>query len=320
MSSRSRRAGLLAATVAALLAAAPARAADKLILLLDWYVNPDHAQLIVAKEKGFFADEGLDVELIAPSDPSDPPKLVAAGKADVAVTYQPQLVLQVEQGLPLRRFATLVATPLNCLAVLADGPVKTLADLKGKRIGYSVAGFEDTLLAVMLRKNGLDTKDVTLVNVNFSLVPSLLSGQVDAVIGAFRNVELVQMARQKRPGRAFPVEDEGIPLYDELILVAPADKLGDARLPRLVAALERATAYLHNHPEESWAAFAKAHPDLADDQTREMWNLTVPRFAHSPGALDTTRYARMARFMADQKLVKEARPTADYAVALQPPR
>ena len=104
-------------------------------VLLDWFINPDHAPLYVALEKGFFKERGLDVTFIAPSNPNDPPKLVAAGKADLAVSYQHQHHLQVAQGLPLVRVATLVATPLNCLVVTADGKIRSLADLKGKTIG-----------------------------------------------------------------------------------------------------------------------------------------------------------------------------------------
>ena len=119
--------------IAATLLSQPASAAEKMTVLLDWFVNPDHAPLIVAREKGYFAAAGLDVELIAPADPNDPPKLVAAGKADIAVSYQPQLHVQVEAGLPLVRIGTLVATPLNSLVVLKDGPIKTIGDLKGKK-------------------------------------------------------------------------------------------------------------------------------------------------------------------------------------------
>ena len=111
-------------------------------MLLDWFVNPDHAPLVIAKEAGYFERAGLDVDLIAPADPSAPPRLVAAGQADIAITYQPDLMLQVNEGLPLVRFGTLIETPLNCLIVLKDGPVKTLADLKGKKVGYSVASFQ----------------------------------------------------------------------------------------------------------------------------------------------------------------------------------
>jgi putative hydroxymethylpyrimidine transport system substrate-binding protein len=311
-----RTVGIALAGLVLLASIAPARAADRLTLLLDWYVNPDHAALVIAKERGFFVDEGLDVELVAPSDPNDPPKLVAAGKADVAVTYQPQLVLQVGQGLPLKRFATLVDTPLNSLLVTAEGPVRTVADLKGRKVGYSIAGFEDTLLTVMLKRAGLSPRDVTLVNVNFALVPALLSGQVDAVIGAYRNVELVQMAAQGRPGIAIPVEEAGVPAYDELILVARPDTLADPRLPRLVAAIERGTLYVLNHPDEAWEIFATANPTLADPVNRTSWDQTLRRLAASPGAIDAARYERLARFMADEGLIAQARPASDYAVAL----
>src|SRR5690606_30526718 len=129
-----------ACTAALLMAASPALAADKLTLMLDWFVNPDHAPIVLAEEKGFFADAGLEVEVVSPANPSDPPKLVAAGKVDLAVGYQPQLHLQVHEGLPLVRVGTLVGTPLNCLMVMSDGPIETIADLEGRRIGFSVAG------------------------------------------------------------------------------------------------------------------------------------------------------------------------------------
>ena len=175
------------------LTAVPLLAAEKMSILLDWFINPDHGPIIIAEEKGYFSDLGLDVEIIAPADPSAPPKLVAAGKGDLAISYQPQLHLHVHEGLPLIRVGTLVSTPLNCLLVLADGPVKTPADLKGKKVGFSVAGVEEAILSAVLKGYGIGLKDIELVNVNFSLSPALMSQQVEAVIGAFRNFELNQM-------------------------------------------------------------------------------------------------------------------------------
>ena len=155
--------------------------------------------------------------------------------------------MQVDQGLPLVRIATLIATPLNSLVVLDEGKIKSIKDLKGKTIGYSVGGFETALLKVMLEKEGLTLNDVKLVNVNFSLSPSLFTGQADAVIGAFRNFELNQMAIEKRPGRAFLVEEYGVPSYDELILVANHKNIGDPRLRKFVDAVEKGVQYLINH-------------------------------------------------------------------------
>ena len=117
--------------------------------------------------------------MIEPADPNDPPKLVAAGKLDLAISYQPQLHIQVDQGLPLVRVGTLVSVPLNSLVVLKDGPIKSIADLKGKKVGFSVGGFEEALLSGMLQKNNLKMSDVQLININFSLSPSLIAKKVD---------------------------------------------------------------------------------------------------------------------------------------------
>ena len=304
-------------TIVFCLGALPAHAADKLTVMLDWFVNPDHATLIIAQEKGYFADAGLEVEMIAPADPNDPPKLVAARKADLAISYQPQLHVQVDQGLPLRRIATLVATPLNSLVVLADGPIKSIADLKGRKVGFSVGGFEDALLAAMLHKVGLSLKDVTLINVNFSLSPALISGQVDAVIGAFRNFELNQMDIVNHPGRAFYVEEEGVPAYDELIVVAHTERLGDDKLRRFVGALEAAALFLVNHPIEGWALFIKSHGKLDDELNKRAFRDTLPRFALRPAALDHGRYIRMAQFLKDQGLIKKVGAIEDYAIELK---
>ena len=281
------------------------------------FVNPDHATLLIAQEKGYFAEAGLEVELIAPSDPNDPPKLVAAGKADLAISYQPQLHVQVDQGLPLRRIATLVSTPLNCLVVLADGPIKSIADLKGRKIGFSVGGFEDALLSAMLKKVGLSLNQVTLINVNFSLSPSLISGQVDAVIGAFRNFELNQMEIVNRPGRAFYVEEEGVPAYDELILVAHKSRLDDDRLRRFVGALEKSAQFVVNHQREGWLLFIKGRKNLDDELNRRAFRDTLPRFALRPAALDQGRYSRMAQFLKEQGLIKNVGRFSDYATELK---
>ena len=296
--------------------APPAAAAERLTLLLDWFVNPDHAPIIVADELGYFADAGLEVEIVAPADPNDPPKLVAAGQADVAISYQPQLHIQVDQGLPLARIGTLVATPLNSLVALADGPIREIADLEGRKIGFSVGGFEDALLGAMLGRHGVSLADVELVNVNFALSPALLSGQVDAVIGAFRNFELNQLELEGRPGRAFYPEEEGVPAYDELIFIAKTGALGAPRLPRFIDAIEAATLHILNHPDESFTLFVEGRPELDDKLNRRAWADTLPRFALRPAALDVARYARFAAFLEAQGLIGPPPPVDTYAVEL----
>ena len=292
----------------------PLQAQDKITLLLDWFVNPDHGPIIIAQEKGYFEKAGLKVEVIAPADPADPPKLVAAGKADLAVSYQPQLHLQVAEGLPLIRVGTLVATPLNCLLTLEDGDIKSIVDLKGKKVGFSVAGVEEALLTTILARNGLSMDDIELVNVNWSLSPSLMSRQVDAVIGAFRNFELNQMDIEGVPGRCFYLEEEGLPAYDELIYVANPDRMDKDVIQRFMQATELATQFIINHPQESWKIFKGTAKELDDELNKRAWRDTLPRFALRPEALDEGRYVRFEQFLNDAGLLKDIRPVSRLAI------
>jgi len=292
----------------ALLAATPAMAADKMTVLLDWFINPDHGPIIVAAENGYFADQGLEVEIVPPADPSAPPRLVAAGQADLAVSYQPQLHLQIHEGLPLKRVGTLVATPLNCLLVLEDGPIKSPADLKGKKIGFSVAGVEEAVLGAVLGNHGVSVDDIELINVNFSLSPSLMSGQVDAVIGAYRNFELNQMDIEGEPGTCFYIEEEGVPSYDELIYVANPETMDADKIERFLAATEKATQFIVNNPEKSWEIFSGTSPELQDELNARAWVDTLPRFALRPAGFDAGRYARFESFLKDSGMINSINP------------
>jgi putative hydroxymethylpyrimidine transport system substrate-binding protein len=304
---------LIAATLALTLTS-PAFAADKMTLILDWFVNPDHGPIIVAQENGYFAEQNLEVEVIAPADPSDPPKLAAAGKADLAIGYQPQLHLQIHEGLPLKRVGTLVATPLNCLLVLADGPIKSIGDLKGGKVGFSVAGVEEALLTAVLAPHGVTLDDIELVNVNWSLSPSLMSGQVDAVIGAFRNFELNQMEIEGVEGKCFFIEEEGIPSYDELIYVANPETMDKDMIARFLAATEKATQYIVNHPEKSWEIFSGTSTELQDELNAKAWVDTLPRFALRPAAVDAGRYARFEAFLFEAGLVPSVNPVSKIVI------
>jgi putative hydroxymethylpyrimidine transport system substrate-binding protein len=306
------------AVAAALLAGTPALAQDKLTLMLDWFVNPNHGPIVIAQENGYFADENLSVEVIAPADPADPPKMVAAGKADLAISYQPQLHLQVAEDMPLTRVGTLIASPLNCLLVLEDGPIEEVADLEGHTIGYSVAGVEEALLQAILDQAGLGLDDVELVNVNWSLSPSLMSGQVDAVIGAYRNFELNQMQIEGVPGACLYIEEEGVPPYDELIYVANSDDMDTDMINRFLRATELATQFIVNHPQEAWEIFSSTSKELQDDLNEKAWSDTIPRFALRPAALDAGRYTAFQEFLLDAGLI-EARQTLDR-LAVDPGR
>ena len=299
------------------LASPAALAQDKMSLVLDWFVNPDHAPLVIAQEKGFFKEQGIELELIEPADPSMPPKLVAAGKADLAVTYQPQLHMQIDEDLPLTRISSLVDNPLNSLVVIENSPIKTVADLKGKKVGFSVGGFEDVLLGAMLNHHGLSLSDVELINVNWSLSPSLIAKKTDAVIGAFRNFELNQMILENQPGRAFYVEEHGVPVYEELIIVVNnKEREAKDKWQRFNRALQQAVDYIHAQPEQAWEEFKAYKPKELDTELNRMaWKDTLPYLAKNPAKLERARYENFAQFMFDKQLLKKAPPAVDsYAI------
>lgn len=290
---------------------------EKLSLLLDWFVNPDHAAIIIAQQKGFFEKNNLEVEIIEPADPSMPPKLVAAKKADLAVDYQPQLQMQVSQGLPLVRIATLINSPLNSLVVLKDSGIEKIEDLKGKKVGYSVSGFETALLDSMLKSVNLSADDVELINVNWSLSPSLMSKQVDAVIGAFRNFELNQLKLEKQEGIAFFPEKYGVPKYDELVVVANKETVSAKKYKNFVKSLQEATVYLKENPKKSWEAFVSYKPkELDNELNRLAWSDTLPYLAQNPAIFDKVVYDQMADFMKENKLIKILPNLEDYAQEL----
>ena len=291
--------------------------AEPFSVMLDWFVNPDHGPIIVAQERGYFADAGLEVQIIPPADPADPPKMVAAGQTDLAISYQPQLYLQQDAGLPVRRVGTLIDNPLYCVMVDANGPVQSLADLKGKRVGFSVAGIEEALLHRMLRHNGVDPSEVTQINVNFSLTPALVAGQVEAVSGAFRNFELHQMSGVGQEGRCFLPEENGVPAYDELIYLSHADNTGDPRIARFLSATARAAAEIAADPEAGWQDFKSYAAELDDRLNRLAWQDSYPFFTADPGALDTDRYAAFGAYMAETGLIEAAPEVSEIAVAVE---
>ena len=211
--------------------------------------------------------------------------------------------MQIHEGLPLVRIGTLVATPLNCLLVLKNGPIKTIEDLKNKKIGYSISGMEEALLGAILKKAGIKENEVEYINVNWSLSPSIMSGQVDAVIGAFRNFELNQMNIEGVEGKCFYIEEEGVPPYDELIFVVKNDNINNNMLIKFLTAIEKATQFIINHPNESWHIFSSTSKELNNELNFKAWFDTIPRFALRPASLDTGRYIRFENFMFNSGLI-----------------
>ncbi|MDP5252906.1 MULTISPECIES: ABC transporter substrate-binding protein [unclassified Vibrio] len=303
----------IAALLTSLLSTHVMAADQELTLMLDWFVNPNHGPIIIAKERGYFKQQGLHVKLQEPADPSTPPKLVAAGKVDMAISYQPSLTMDVAAGLPLIRTATLIATPLNTLMVLDNSKIDRLADLKGKKIGISIAGNEEATIGTMLAQEQVNYSDVEIINVGWALSSSLASGKVDAIWGGLRNFETNQLALEGYQAHAFFPEEHGVPTYDELVFVANANTYDKKAIQAFNKALEQATTYIVNHPKAAWQEFVAYSPDtLNNELNQRAWNDTLTRFALRPSAADLKRYDDYAEFMYAQHIITTLPKAKDY--------
>jgi putative hydroxymethylpyrimidine transport system substrate-binding protein len=284
-----------------------------LTLMLDWFVNPNHGPVIIAKERGYFKAQGLNVDIQEPADPSMPPKLVAASKVDLGISYQPTLTINVAAGLPLIRSATLIAAPLNTLMVLDNNKINDLSDLKGKKIGIAMAGNEEASIGTMLQTVGLTYKDVKIINVGWALSSSLASGRVDAIWGGLRNFEANQLALEGFKAKSFFPEDYGVPLYDELIFVANAHTYDKAAIIGFNKAIEQAALYISHNPQKAWEEFKAYAPDtLNNELNKRAWNDTFMHFSAHPGDADLQRYDEYAKFMYAQKVITTLPKAQDY--------
>ena len=306
-----------AATLAIPPALAQSAAKTKFTVILDWFVNPDHAPLFTARYIGAFDRAGLDVALVPPTDPDLPPRLLAAGTVDAALSYQTQLYLLVDQGLPVRRTGTLINKPLRTVTALKRSGIEKFIDLKGKKVGYAIAGIEEAVISTMLRHVGLSLSDVTLVNLNFALVTALMSNEVDAVIGTYRTYEDIQLAQSGLQPVIFLPENYGVPPSDELIVLSNTSGLANPALPKFLAALQEGANYLAKHPDEMLARFVKDQPSLNDKLDIASWKALQGYFALHPAHLDVARYTTYRDFMVREKLIKTSLPIEDYAVQIK---
>lgn len=318
ISRRTAIASALAALAAPALVRPAAAQGQSFTLLLDWFINPNHGPILAAQELGYFREAGLAMTIVPPADPNDPPRLVAAGRGDVAISYPHTQIRQAVDDVPTMRIGALIDTPLSTITVLADGPIKTLADFRGRKIGYSISGIEGALLRTMLATAGVGANEIELINVNFSLSPALLAKRVDGVIGAFRNFELFQLEIEGSKGRAFFLEEHGVPTHDALTFTANRERAraGDPRLRAFLDAVERGALYCTNNPDAAWGLFIKGRGQLDNELNRRAWRASVPRYAHTPGAVDKARELRFARFLHANGIIPHVPPVDSFIAQL----
>ncbi len=284
--------------------------AQKLTLMLDWFPNIDHLPIYVAQEKGLFAERGLEVEIISPSETADGLKLAASGNVDMAVSYEPQTIIAASAGLDVKVVGRLIEHPLTTLLFLKSEAIKTPKDLEGKKIGYTVPGLMDVMLKAFMSINGVDSYEA--INVGFTIVPALVAGNVDAVMGPFKTYETVTMAHQNLEADYFELEKWGIPDYEELIFVCGARTLSEKgeSIKGFIRAVETATAYLRKHPEAALETYLKALPEADSRVETDAFYLTLPFYA-APGGSNAAAWQQFADFSLQHGLIEKPAVTED---------
>jgi putative hydroxymethylpyrimidine transport system substrate-binding protein len=279
-------------------------------LMLDYFPNADHAPIYTALRRGYFSRVGLKVQIRQPADPSVPIKQVAAGRVDLAISYEPELLRARSQGLHVVAVGALVRVPLTSIISLPKAKIRRVADLKGKTVGTAGIDYQNAYLQTILEKANVPQSSVKVQNIGFNLVPGLVSGKVDAILGGYWNYEAIDLAQRKKHPRVIRIEQAGVPDYNELVFVANADAL-DREGPlirRFLNGLRAGAVELKRHPAAGVAALVGANRDLDPKLQTASVRATLPYFlpvAGRPyGWLDPTQWKRFATWMQDNGLIQ----------------
>ena len=279
---------------------------------LDWFPNPDHVAIFEAQKRGYFNDVGLDVKTRVPSDPSAPIKQVAAGRTDLAISYEPEVFLARKQGLPVVAVAALVQRPLTSLMATAKSGVRSVRELRGKRVGTAGIPYQSAYLKTILARANVPASSVKETNVGASLLPAMLSGKVDATLGAFWNVEGVELRQRRQRPWIVPVDRLGVPDYDELVLVANEDDVEQRRddLRLFISAVSRGARQAREDPAAATRNLIAANEDLRPRTTRASVRLTIPALFPEQrdqpfGYQDPVKWRNYAGWMVDNGLLEE---------------
>jgi putative hydroxymethylpyrimidine transport system substrate-binding protein len=247
-------------------------------VMLDWFPNADHASLYAAIDDGYFRTVGLEVQPVVPAETAEPLKLLAAGKVEMAISYEPELLLARDEGLKLVSIGALVQRPLTSIIALPSSHVKSVASLAGKKVGTAGIPYQAAELRAALEHAGVAPSKVSEVNVGFDLVQSMLSGKVAATLGGYWNYEAIQLQQMGRHPLVIPIDRAGVPSYDELVLVV---REGEARhrgpeLRAFLQALSRGERAVQENPEQSARQVLQANPDLSEKLQLASIEKTIP--------------------------------------------
>lgn len=287
-----------------LVACACQAAAESIRVSLDFFSNPNHIPLYAALDNGYFEDEGIEVDIFVPANPSDPVKLAAAGAVEIALTPQINYLIARSEGLPLIAIGALIDKPLGGLLALRGHGIGTIQDLSGKRIGYALAPLEPILWETVFECVGLASSSIELISVGFNTMIALVAGNVEA-IGAFRNYEVLQLEELGYEPIFFPQEDYCVPTTYELLLVAHPNFILEAAsdAAAFLRAFVRGIEWTMAHPEDALALFFDRFPELDDELNRRSFEQTLPLYAVGAYHADDAVWEAMQAYLVENGLM-----------------
>ena len=292
--------------------------AQSMTLMLDWFPNADHVGIYEAIANGDFEKAGLDVHIQVPSDPALPLKQLEAGKTDVAISYEPEVMLARNKGEPLVSVAAIVQEPLTSIVSVGSKHIRTAAQLRGKRVGDAGLAYQHAYLSTILSHAHVPAGSVKEINVGSNLVPAMLSGRVGATLGAYWNYEAIKLQRMHKHPNVIRMDQVGIPTYDELVVVARKSTVVDHpdELRRFVQALGRGYAAVRSDPQAAVDNLVKANPGLDPKFELASVRATLPTFFSSDaskpwGWMSADQWNAFGQWMLDQHLISNPNAVAD---------
>lgn len=282
-------------------------------VMLDWVPNPDHLALYTTMARGYFKNNGLNVKLQPPSNVTDVAKLVATGNVPLGISYEPDTIIAGASNLPIVAVGALVPVALNSIIAPQKTGITSPAALKGKSVGVSGLESDDAFLKAISQKAGIPLDSIKKVNVGANLLPSVVSGKVDSILGGYRNVEAVQVKDQGLNPTVIPVTQAGVPPYDELVIIANANKLkSDTAYQQLVRnflkGLAKGNALAVAQPAVGIASMKDVIKGYPAKQVKQMVDVTAP-LLNNPGGfgqMNQKAWQSFADWMLANKLITKA--------------
>ncbi len=319
-----RAAGLAAIATPLAHRASAAQDLTDVTLALDWYPNANHAGIYMAKANGYFEAAGLNVEIFVPADPTTVLQTVGAGRDTFGITYHTEVLSARQNEVPVQSIAAMVQHPLNSIMVLADSDIESPADFGGKTFAMTGVPSDEAYLKTILEHNGLSLDDVEMVNVGFDLMPAILSGRADAAIGVYWTHETILAEHEGYPVRYFRVEENGVPDYYELVIVAGEDTVSNQaeKVTAFLGALRQGYADAEADLDTALANLLAESPELVEEVEREGLDLLAPMWTDNGkvawGTQTSERWDDYAAWMQESGLLDADVVAADAWVDLFP--